>query len=103
MVATTKTRKLSRKAAATPAPAGKEPLQVRIPVTVKRAFKSAAALRGMEPNELFVEVWDHCERTLRTAPSGGGKGGKRRTKAKPPLTFSRRSGKSGSRRSWRTR
>jgi hypothetical protein len=36
----------------------KEPLQVRIPVTVKRAFKAQAALRGIEPNQLFVEVWD---------------------------------------------
>jgi hypothetical protein len=36
---------------------------VRIPVAVKRAFKSAAALRGIEPNQLFVEVWEHYERT----------------------------------------
>ena len=42
---------------------GKEPLQVRIPIAVKRAFKSAAALRGMEPNELFVEVWNYYEHT----------------------------------------
>lgn len=48
--------------------ADKEPLQVRIPVAVKRAFKSAAALRGMEPNQLFVEVWDHYERTCRNEP-----------------------------------
>ncbi len=41
----------------------KEPLQVRIPVSIKRAFKSAAALRGIEPNQLFVEIWDHYERT----------------------------------------
>jgi hypothetical protein len=38
-------------------PQEKEPLQVRIPIDVKRAFKSAAALRGMEPNELFIEMW----------------------------------------------
>ena len=42
----------------------KEPLQVRIPVTVKRRFKSHAALRGMEPNELFVEVWERYEASL---------------------------------------
>ena len=54
MIATSKTM------AAQP---GKEPLQVRIPIAVKRAFKSAAALRGMEPNELFVEVWNHYEHT----------------------------------------
>ena len=41
----------------------KEPLQVRIPVGIKRAFKSHAALRGMEPNALFVEVWEHYEQT----------------------------------------
>jgi hypothetical protein len=41
----------------------KEPLQVRIPTGVKRAFKSAAALRGMDPNELFVEMWSHYEQT----------------------------------------
>jgi hypothetical protein len=42
----------------------KEPLQVRIPVAVKRRFKSHAALRGMEPNELFVEVWERYEASL---------------------------------------
>jgi hypothetical protein len=42
---------------------GKEPLQVRLPVKVKRRFKAHAALRGLEPNELFVEVWEHYERT----------------------------------------
>ena len=41
----------------------KEPLQVRIPSSVKRRFKAAAAMRGIEPNELFVEVWQHYERT----------------------------------------
>jgi hypothetical protein len=43
--------------------AGKEPMQIRIPTEVKRRFKSAAALRGLEPNELFVEIWEHYERT----------------------------------------
>lgn len=47
---------------------GKEPLQVRIPVGIKRAFKSQAALLGLEPNELFVIVWEHYERTRPTAP-----------------------------------
>jgi hypothetical protein len=42
----------------------KEPLQVRIPVGVKRRFKSHAALRGMAPNELFVEVWERYEASL---------------------------------------
>jgi hypothetical protein len=47
--------------------ADKEPLQVRIPASVKRRFKAQAAIRGMEPNELFVEIWDHYERTVITA------------------------------------
>jgi hypothetical protein len=48
-------------------------LQVRIPVTVKRRFKSHAALRGMEPNELFVLVWEHYETSLKSeaAEDGG--------------------------------
>jgi hypothetical protein len=50
-------------ATAATAASGKEPLQVRIPTPIKRAFKSRAALRGLEPNELFVEVWEHYERT----------------------------------------
>jgi hypothetical protein len=50
-----------------PALTAKEPLQVRIPVNIKRRFKAHAALRGIEPNELFVEIWDHYERT-RTGP-----------------------------------
>ena len=41
----------------------KEPLQIRIPVAIKRQFKAHAAMRGMEPNQLFVEVWEHYERT----------------------------------------
>ena len=45
----------------------KEPLQVRIPVDVKREFKSKAALMGLEPNELFVSVWKHY---VNTAISG---------------------------------
>ena len=40
----------------------KEPLQVRIPRDVKRRFKAHAALRGIEPNELFVEIWEQYER-----------------------------------------
>ena len=40
-------------------------MQVRIPVAVKRRFKSHAALRGLEPHELFVEVWEHYEASLR--------------------------------------
>jgi hypothetical protein len=41
----------------------KEPLQVRIPQDVKRRFKAHAALRGLASHELFVEVWEHYERT----------------------------------------
>jgi len=41
----------------------KEPLQIRIPTAIKRRFKAHAALRGLEPNKLFVEVWDHYEAT----------------------------------------
>lgn len=41
----------------------KEPLQVRIPQDVKRRFKARAAMRGIDPHELFVEVWEHYERT----------------------------------------
>lgn len=41
----------------------KEPLQVRLPAGIKRQFKAHAALRGLEPHELFVEVWQHYERT----------------------------------------
>jgi hypothetical protein len=44
-----------------PKPEGKEPLQIRIPVSVKRQFKSRAALCGLEPNELFVEIWAYYE------------------------------------------
>lgn len=59
---------------ASPKAAAKEPLQVRIPTPVKRAFKSFAALRGMEPNELFVEVWEHYERTHTKMKGRGTKG-----------------------------
>ena len=45
----------------------KEPLQVRIPVTVKRRFKAHAAMLGLEPNALFIEVWGHYEAGLRSA------------------------------------
>ncbi len=41
----------------------KEPLQVRIPQDVKRRLKAHAAMRGIAPHELFVEVWEHYERT----------------------------------------
>ncbi len=41
--------------------AAKEPLQIRIPVGIKRTFKARAAIRGMEPHELFVEVWKYYE------------------------------------------
>lgn len=41
----------------------KEPLQIRIPAHLKRKFKAHAALLGLEPNELFVEVWEQYERT----------------------------------------
>lgn len=40
----------------------KEPLQLRLPVQVKREFKAHAAIRGLEPNELFVEVWEYYAR-----------------------------------------
>lgn len=42
----------------------KEPLQIRIPSTLKRQFKAHAAMRGLEPNELFAEVWDHYHSTV---------------------------------------
>jgi aldehyde dehydrogenase family protein len=45
-----------------PRPDSKEPLQVRIPTPVKRRFKAQAAMRGMEPNELFVEVGVRSQR-----------------------------------------
>ena len=54
------------------AKAAKEPLQVRIPGAVKRRFKAHAALLGIEPNGLFVEVWEHYERTRADASSGQG-------------------------------
>jgi hypothetical protein len=52
--------------------ADKEPLQVRIPVAVKRRFKSHAALRGLDPHELFVEVWESYEASLRPEASKDG-------------------------------
>lgn len=55
------------------AEAGKQPLQVRIPGSVKRRFKAHAALRGIEPNELFVEMWEHYERTHTAAGIEQGK------------------------------
>lgn len=36
---------------------------MRIPTEVKRRFKALAAMRGMDPHELFVEVWEHYEKT----------------------------------------
>jgi len=42
----------------------KEPLQVRIPAAVKRHFKACAALRGIAPNELFVEVWAYYQSNM---------------------------------------
>jgi len=39
----------------------KEPLQVRIPTRIKRRFKARAAMRGIEPNALFVELWEFYE------------------------------------------
>jgi hypothetical protein len=47
--------------APTPARPGKEPLQIRIPTTVKRRFKSRAAILGKEPHELFVEIFEFYE------------------------------------------
>jgi hypothetical protein len=43
----------------------KEPLQVRIPQEVKRRFKAHAAMQGIAPHELFVQVWEYYERTHR--------------------------------------
>ena len=56
-----------------PGLAAKEPLQVRIPVSVKRRFKSFAALKGIEPNELFVEVWAFYEAGLKADITKRGK------------------------------
>ena len=50
---------------------GKEPLQVRIPTSIKRRFKAHAALRGLEPNALFVEIWEHYEAYLRSGEGTG--------------------------------
>lgn len=55
------------------AKAAKEPLQVRIPGAIKRRFKAHAAMRGVEPDELFVEAWEHYERTHAVDASGQGK------------------------------
>lgn len=51
-----------------PVSGDKQPLQVRLPTAVKRKFKAHAALRGLEPNELFVEVWEHYEQTVIALP-----------------------------------
>jgi len=63
---------VSEKRSRPPRAADKEPLQVRIPAIVKRRFKAEAAIRGMEPNQLFVEVWDHYERTALATTSRQG-------------------------------
>ena len=42
-----------------------ESLQVRIPTSFKRRVRAHAAMRGMEPDEHFVEVWEHYENTSR--------------------------------------
>ena len=60
------------KRARSPQVADKEPLQVRIPAHVKRRFKAHAALRGIEPNELFVEVWNHYESAVITVSQSRG-------------------------------
>jgi len=44
--------------------ADKQPLQLRIPVNIKRAFKAQAALQGIAANALFIEMWkyyDHAD------------------------------------------
>ncbi len=57
-------RRSGRTHGADPAPEmSKEPLRVRIPTPVKRQFKAAAAMRGLEPNDLFVEFWEHDQPT----------------------------------------
>lgn len=48
----------------------KEPLQVRIPVAVKRRFKAHAAMRGLEPNALFVKLWEDYETRLLSKGEG---------------------------------
>ena len=53
--------KIQREVESSATAVGKEPLQVRLPVAVKRKFKAHAALRGMEPNELFLEMWKYYE------------------------------------------
>ena len=65
-----------REAPRRPSTGDKEPLQVRIPAGVKRRFKAQAAMRGLEPNELFVEMWEHYDRTVIASPemSGGNDG-----------------------------
>lgn len=57
--------------AVAPGGGAKEPLQVRIPVGIKRAFKARAAIEGMEPHELFVEVWKYYAERHPTVPGQG--------------------------------
>ena len=53
-------RATRRKSPATPGMGdAREPLQVRIPTAVKRRFKAHAALRGLQPHQVFVEMWHH--------------------------------------------
>lgn len=42
---------------------------MRIPTAVKRRFKAHAAMRGIEPNQLFVEIWEHYEASLKAVPT----------------------------------
>lgn len=70
MAATQTRTDLSPHSSSTSRVSGKEPLQVRIPTAVKRRFKAHAAMRGLEPNELFVEVWENYERTAAVTISG---------------------------------
>jgi hypothetical protein len=48
----------------------KEPLQVRIPVAVKRRFKAHASMRGIEPNALLVKLWEDYETRVLSTGEG---------------------------------
>ncbi|MBU8542172.1 MULTISPECIES: hypothetical protein [Roseomonadaceae] len=58
-----------RRASASGGTIAKEPLQVRIPTAVKRRFKAHAAMRGLEPSQLFIEIWEHYEATFKADPT----------------------------------
>jgi hypothetical protein len=60
------------KAGSASAESRKEPLRVRSPGALKRQFKAHAALRGIAPDELFVELWQRYEQTHAAAGSGQG-------------------------------